>query len=206
MANVPLSFDVDGEPVSTVAFVPDAIFAQQVAKTAPTTGSAINIFSKTVDDELTDWINKLDIDILSLAPWATKVEITVEAKHGQTGADNPIYARFNNDNGANYDGAYFSVGASSITPNDLPGETFIRGLPSARQAVTTGEVAVFTISPKSYGKYPMAEIVRTFRSSVAVYQGYSWAWKNTIDDITSVQIYTANSTKSSFIITVRAWA
>lgn len=167
-----------------------------------TDGLGATIFSQTVTDEIIDWAGKIDITIPS---WATRIELEINGKSGQTGADNLINFRFNGDTGTNYDITNEQItngthGASEILSQT---ECFICDLKDTEPSANYGSIE---FNPKNYGRYPVSFGRRVDASAGSrVKADTECEWKNDSDDVTTVNLFTSASTKVSCVITVRAW-
>lgn len=158
-------------------------------------------FTRTVDDELINSANSVDISIPS---WAKKVEINIDGKSGQSGADNTVNLRVNGDATSSY--IKQTLFASDSTPSASLGtaSTSVPTLKLKQSSLDSNSQRVL-LCPKNNGikKTLFLERFTTTTSRFLVNEAVEWG--NTVDDITTINIYTADSTNVSCVITARAW-
>lgn len=166
-------------------------------------GYGETIFSRTVDNELIDLANKVDIAIPS---WAKKVEMVIEGKSGQSGADNSILMIFNNDTGTNYARHDLKAVTTSASAAQATGGTYDVVFFVTNSSNDSG-ITLINLFPKAQGtNYKHVDVVRKYADPNNTIITRKLSWQNTVDDITSIQIYALLSTNVSCVITARAWS
>ena len=167
--------------------------------------SGLLVFSRVVEDEVIDFANNVDIDLAVLCPWAELVQVIIEAKHGQTGVDTGLGIRFNGDSAGNYDNQFHFVSGTSISASLVPTRSSIY-FGELNDTELDNGMFVALITPKNRGKYPscMYDLNLSDGGTRTMYRNQA-GWKNTVDDITNINVYAVASNKVSCKITARAW-